>query len=81
MTDPAFPAEPFTHAERITLAASPLAVVRHEGVRVSDVPALFDTDYGAIALLFGAGELVPTLSDPSEAPPQLRTDLIMPVRV
>ncbi|MCT9001627.1 GyrI-like domain-containing protein [Microbacterium memoriense] len=59
MTDPAFPAEPFTHGERITLAASPLAVVRHEAVRVSDLQALFDTNYGAIALLFGTGELVP----------------------
>lgn len=59
MTDPAFPAAPFAHGERISLDPTPLAVVRHEGIRLDALPAFFDADYRAVALLFGTGALIP----------------------
>lgn len=60
MTDPAFPAAAFAPAERITLQATPLAVIREEGLRVADLGAVFDRGYTAIGGLFQSGELVPT---------------------
>lgn len=60
MTDPAFPLEPFTGATEIELAPTPLAVIRHEGVTLADLPSIFDGGYSAVALLFGTGALAPT---------------------
>lgn len=58
MTD-LLPAEPYAHGARVELDAVPLAVVRHEGVRLDDLRELFDTTYPAIGALFGTGTLVP----------------------
>lgn len=60
MTDPAFPAAPFRLAERIVLQATPLAVIRHDGIRLADLRDAFDRGYTAIGELFQSGELVPT---------------------
>lgn len=59
MTDAAFPAEPFTAPTRIDVDATPLAVVRHEGVRIDALVALFDAGYAAIGSMFATGTLVP----------------------
>lgn len=55
----AFPESPFGAFERITLEAAPLAVIRHEGIRIGDLRDAFDTGYSAIAAQFTAGTLVP----------------------
>lgn len=57
MTGTPFPDEPFTGATLIDLAPTPLAVVRHEGVRVDDLVALFDAGYPAIEKLLEEGTL------------------------
>lgn len=55
----AFPESPFGAFERIALEATPLAVIRHEGIRIGDLRDAFDTGYSAIAAQFAAGALVP----------------------
>lgn len=60
MTDAAFPAEPFTAPTRITLEATPLAVVRQDGIRIDALSQVFDTGYAALGRLFAEGALVPT---------------------
>jgi effector-binding domain-containing protein len=55
----AFPESPFGAFDRITLDATPLAVIRHEGIRIDDLRDAFDTGYNAIAAQFAAGTLVP----------------------
>ncbi|UYO95838.1 GyrI-like domain-containing protein [Microbacterium sp. M28] len=55
----AFPATPFGSADRIELEPHPLAVVRHESIRIDDVRAAFDTGYAAIGRLFADGTLQP----------------------
>lgn len=60
MTDSAFPAAPFAAPTRIDVNATPLAVVRHEGVRIDALVPLFDAGYAAIGSLFADGALVPT---------------------
>ena len=42
MTDPAFPEEPFSTPSAIQLSATPLAVVRYEGITLEGLPAAFD---------------------------------------
>lgn len=55
----AFPDSPFGAMERLTLDPAPLAVIRHEGIRIADLRDAFDTGYGAIAAYFHDGTLVP----------------------
>ena len=38
----AFPDAPFGPADRLDLDAVPLAVIRHKGIRIADLPAAFD---------------------------------------
>ena len=58
MTD-LVPAEPYDRGIPVELEAVPLAVVRHEGVRLDELRDLFDTAYPAIGALLGTGALVP----------------------
>lgn len=55
----AFPDSPFGAMARLTLEPAPLAVIRHEGIRIADLRDAFDTGYGAIAAFFHDGTLVP----------------------
>lgn len=59
MSDPAFPLEPFGSPTNIRLRSTALAVIRHQQVRLPDLPALFDVDYGTVATLFADGRLEP----------------------
>lgn len=59
MTD-LMPADPYDRGTRVELEAAPLAVVRHENVRLDDLRDLFDTAYPAIGGLFGSGAIVPS---------------------
>ncbi|MFK3678860.1 hypothetical protein ACI2IP_14105 [Microbacterium sp. NPDC090218] len=56
----AFPDAPFGPADPLDLDAVPLAVIRHNGIRLADLKAAFDAGYSAIASTFGGGALVPT---------------------
>jgi len=56
----AFPDAPFGPADRLDLDAVPLAVIRHKGIRIADLPAAFDASYSAIALTFAGDVLIPT---------------------
>ncbi|MFK0241851.1 GyrI-like domain-containing protein [Microbacterium sp. NPDC090281] len=56
----AFPDAPFGRADRLDLDAVPLAVIRHKGIRISDLQAAFDAGYSAIALTFAGDVLIPT---------------------
>lgn len=56
----AFPDTPFGPATRLELDAIPLAVIRHEGIRLSDLRDAFDTGYRAIGATFADGTLTPT---------------------
>ncbi|MCT9820123.1 GyrI-like domain-containing protein [Microbacterium sp. W1N] len=60
MSRAAFPDAPFASPARIQLDPLPLAVVRHEGIRIDALRDAFDQGYSAIAGLFGDGTLVPT---------------------
>jgi len=60
MTDPAFPEEPFPSPSPIELAATPLAVVRYEGISLEGLPAAFDEGFPALGNLVGSGALDPT---------------------
>lgn len=59
MTDPAFPAAPFRQGERIELQPTPLAVIRQDGIRMANVPPLFDRGYTTLGGLFATGALRP----------------------
>ncbi|MDF2508791.1 MAG: hypothetical protein K0Q52_2650, partial [Microbacterium sp.] len=50
----------FGPADRLDLDAVPLAVIRHNGIRIADLPDAFDAGYSAIALTFAGDVLVPT---------------------
>ena len=54
-----FPAEPFDGIEQITVEPTPIAVVRHVGLRLSDLARVFDHAYTALARSFAEGALVP----------------------
>ena len=56
----AFPDAPFGPADRLDLDAAPLAVIRHNGIRLADIQEAFDAGYSAIALTFAGGVLIPT---------------------
>ncbi|MGO4487477.1 GyrI-like domain-containing protein [Microbacterium sp. 2RAF4] len=56
----AFRDAPFGPADRLDLEPVPLAVIRHEGIRLSDLSEAFDAGYSAIALTFAGDVLVPT---------------------
>ena len=56
----AWPDTPDGPADSLELDAVPLAVLRHEGIRLADLRDVFDTGYGAIAAAFAAGRLIPT---------------------
>ncbi|WAA64721.1 GyrI-like domain-containing protein [Microbacterium oxydans] len=56
----AFPDAPFGPVDRLDLEAVPLAVIRHQGIRLADIQDAFDAGYAAIALHFAGGALVPT---------------------
>lgn len=56
----AFPDAPFGPADRLDLDPVPLAVIRHAGIRIADLPAAFDAGYAAIALLFDGDVLTPS---------------------
>lgn len=58
MTDLA-PAEPYDRGARVELDAVPLAVVRHDGVRLDQLRDLFDAAYPAVAGQFADGTIVP----------------------
>ncbi|QXT62311.1 GyrI-like domain-containing protein [Tessaracoccus palaemonis] len=60
MTDSAFPEAPFSAPTTIELAATPLAVVRYEGISLDGLPAAFDEGFPALGNLVGAGALDPT---------------------
>jgi len=55
----AFPDAPFGPADRLDLEAVPLAVIRHNGIRLADIQDAFDAGYAAIALHFAGGALTP----------------------
>lgn len=56
----AFPDAPFDGVTRLDLDATPLAVVRREGVRMSDLREVFDAGFGALARAVSSGALAPT---------------------
>ena len=56
----AFPDAPFGSLDRLDVEAVPLAVIRHEGIGLSDIQEAFDAGYAAIALHFAGGALIPT---------------------
>lgn len=56
----AFPAAPFGPLEQLDLEAAPLAVIRHNGLRIADLQDAFDAGYSAIALTFAGDALNPT---------------------
>lgn len=56
----AFPDAPFGPADRLDLDAVPLAVIRHNGIRIADLQPAFDAGYEAIAQNFAGDELTPT---------------------
>ncbi|WP_091037130.1 GyrI-like domain-containing protein [Microbacterium oxydans] len=56
----AFPDAPFGPADRLDLDATPLAVIRHNGIRIADLQDAFDAGYSAIALTFAGDVLTPT---------------------
>lgn len=56
----AFPDAPFGPADHLDLEAVPLAVIRHNGIRLADLPGAFDAGYSAIALTFSGDVLTPT---------------------
>ena len=56
----AFPDAPFGSADRLDLDAVPLAVIRHDGIRLADIQEAFDAGYSAIALTFAGDVLIPT---------------------
>ncbi|MFC4137332.1 MULTISPECIES: GyrI-like domain-containing protein [unclassified Microbacterium] len=55
----AFPETPFGATDRLELEPVPLAVIRHEGLRIADLRDAFDSGYGAIAAHFADGTLTP----------------------
>lgn len=55
----AFPDAPFGPADTLELDAVPLAVIRHEGIRIADLRDAFDSGYAAIGAAFSAGTLIP----------------------
>ncbi|MFB7252309.1 GyrI-like domain-containing protein [Microbacterium sp. NPDC056234] len=55
----AFPESAFGPADLLELDAQPLAVVRHDGIRIEDLRDAFDTGFAAIGRLFGEGRLSP----------------------
>lgn len=55
----AFPETPFGLIDRIELDAVALAVIRHEGITISDLRDVFDAGYSALGSLFASGALVP----------------------
>lgn len=55
----AFPDAPFGPADSLELDAVPLAVIRHEGIRIADLRDVFDSGYAAIGAAFSAGTLIP----------------------
>lgn len=55
----AFPDAPFGPADTLELDAVPLAVIRHEGIRIADLRDAFDSGYAAIGAAFAAGTLIP----------------------
>ena len=56
----AFPEAPFGPADSLELETVPLAVIRHDGIRIADLQDAFDRGYGAIGALFADGTLIPT---------------------
>lgn len=56
----AFPDAPFGAADHLGLDAVPLAVIRHNGIRLADIQEAFDAGYSAIARTFADGVLIPT---------------------
>ncbi|MCT1478579.1 GyrI-like domain-containing protein [Microbacterium sp. p3-SID336] len=56
----AFPDAPFGPADSLELDPVPLAVIRHEGIRIADLRDVFDGGYAAIGAAFAAGTLIPT---------------------
>lgn len=56
----AFPDAPFSAPTRIDLEPLPLAVVRHERIRLNDIESAFDRGYAALGDLFARGILIPT---------------------
>lgn len=55
-----FPAEPFDGIQQIAVEPTPIAVVRHVGLRLSDLARVFDPAYAALAHAFADGALVPS---------------------
>ncbi|WP_217184264.1 GyrI-like domain-containing protein [Streptomyces sp. AC495_CC817] len=56
----AFPETPFGPADRLDLDPVPLAVIRHEGITISDLRDVFDRGYRALGATFASGALAPT---------------------
>lgn len=54
-----FPAEPFDGTQEITVDAVPIAVIRHSGLRMSDLAKVFDPAYTAFGRAFAEGMLTP----------------------
>lgn len=59
MSSPAFPTEPFAAPTRIDLGAIPLAVIRHRGLTMDRLPAVFDEGFPALGRLLDAGTVAP----------------------
>lgn len=55
----AFSDAPFGPADRLDLDPVPLAVIRHEAIRLADLRDAFDSGYRAIGDAFAAGTLLP----------------------
>lgn len=54
------PEIPYDAVQRIELDAAPLAVVARTGLRVTDLPEVFDAAYPALGRAFADGALTPT---------------------
>ena len=54
-----FPEEPFGSSTPIDLSPVPLAVVRHNGLRLDDLGAVFDPGYAALGRAIADGAIVP----------------------
>lgn len=54
-----FSAEPYADVTWLELDETHLAVVRHDGVTIADLPALFDAGFGALGSAIASGALSP----------------------
>lgn len=55
-----FQSEPYSPGQRIELSETPLAVIMHSDVSLSDLTDVFDASFGALSTAMAAGLFTPT---------------------